>query len=386
MPKRKIAIVTGTRAEYGILKPLLRGILESKELDLSLMVTGLHLLKEYGLTINEIKRDSFKISAMIKMYNQHEEYAGYLGMGLSRGIAGFVSALAEINPEILIVLGDRLEPLAAALAAASLRIPIAHIHGGDKTDSGHIDESIRHSITRFAHIHFPATDNHAERLIKTGEEPWRIFTVGALGLDSIVSQVPISKKKLFLKFGFNPGQITIVCVFHPVHLEEETMGKQAHEIMEALKELKTQTAVIYPNNDAGSRDIIREIRKYNKLPFIKIFPNLAHPEYISLLKHADVLIGNSSSGIIEAPLLKLAVVNIGSRNTGREHAENIIFTSPERDKIKKAIIRALYDNRFREKVRRCKSVYGEGETSGKILKILRETEINKKLLTKKITY
>lgn len=385
MVKRKIAVVTGARAEYGILKPLLKRISESGELELSLIVTGLHLLKKYGLTINEIKKDSFKIKAVVEMYGQDEEGIDYLGKGLSKGIKGFVFALSKIKPDILVVLGDRLEPLAATLAAATLRIPIAHIHGGDKTDSGHIDECIRHSITRFAHIHFPAVDEHAKRLIRTGEEPWRIFKTGALGLDSIAGQKFIPKKEIFLKLGLNLSQRAIVCIFHPVHLENETVGKQMREIMQALKELKIQTVVIYPNNDSGSRAIIEEIEKYRKLPFVKIFPSLSHPEYISLLKYADALIGNSSSGIIEAPLLKLAVVNIGSRNTGRKYAENVIFTEAEKDKVKKAVKKALYDSRFKKRLKRCRSVYGEGHAAAEIIKVLRKVEINKKLLEKKIT-
>ena len=168
---KKIGVVTGTRAEYGILKPLLIKIKESKDLELNLIVTGLHLLKKYGLTIKEIEKEGFKIDGIVEMYDDDKEDITYHGKALAKGIAGFASLLSKIKPDILVVLGDRLEPLAATLAAATLRIPIAHIHGGDKTDSGHIDENIRHSITRFANIHFTATKEHTKRLIKMGEEP-----------------------------------------------------------------------------------------------------------------------------------------------------------------------------------------------------------------------
>lgn len=386
MIRRKISVVTGTRAEYGILKPLLTKIVQLNDLELYLIVTGMHLLKRYGLTIDEVKKDRFKIKAIVRMYNDTEKDNSYFGNALSKGVSGFTSAFSEINPDILVVLGDRLEPLAATLGAVSLRIPVAHIHGGDKTDSGHIDESIRHSITRFAHIHFPATQGHADRLIKTGEEPWRIFKTGALGLDSIVTQQPIAKEKLSTRLGLDLDEETIICIFHPVHLERETMGMQMREIMEAVKTLGIQTGIIYPNNDAGSRDIISEIEKYKNLPFIRVFPNLPHLEYTSLLKYADVLIGNSSSGLIEAPSLKLAVVNIGSRNTGREHAENVIFINAEKSKIMKAIKKALYEDGFKEKVRHCKNPYGDGKTSQRIIKTLREIELNKRLLQKKLTF
>jgi len=383
---KKIGVVTGTRAEYGILKPLLIKIKESKDLELNLIVTGLHLLKKYGLTIKEIEKEGFKIDGIVEMYDDDKEDITYHGKALAKGIAGFASLLSKIKPDILVVLGDRLEPLAATLAAATLRIPIAHIHGGDKTDSGHIDENIRHSITRFANIHFTATKEHTKRLIKMGEEPWRIFQVGALGLDSVINQKTISKEDLAKKIGLQLDDKIIVCVFHPVHLEQELAGKQMHEILEAIKELKMQTVIIYPNNDAGSQDIIEEIEKCKGLPFIKIFPNLPHSDYVNLLKCADVLIGNSSSGIIEAPSLKLPVVNIGSRNVGREHAENVIFVDVKKDKIINAIKKALYDKKFKEKVERCINPYGDGKASERIVKVLGEIKIDKRLLQKKITY
>jgi len=383
---RKIAVLTGTRAEYGILKPLLERIVKSGDLELNLIVTGLHLLKKYGLTIKEIEKDGFEIGGIAEMYGDDERDITYHGRALAKGITGFTSLLSKIKPDILVVLGDRLEPLAVTLAATTLRIPIAHVHGGDKTDSGHIDESIRHSITRFAHIHFTATKEHTKRLIKMGEEPWRIFEVGVLGLDSIIHQKSISKEDLAKKLGINLDDDIIVCVFHPVHIEKELAGKQMHEILEAIKELNMQTVTIYPNNDAGSQDIIKEIEKCRSLPSIRIFPDLPHSEYIALLKYADILIGNSSSGIMEAPSLKLPVVNIGSRNVGRGHADNVIFVNVKKDEIISAIKKALYDEEFKEKVERCVNHYGNGKVSGRIINVLSEIEINKRLLQKKITY
>lgn len=383
---RKIVVVTGTRAEYGILKPLLEKIRGSKDLELKLIVTGMHLLEKYGLTVNRIDEDGFGIDTEVQMYSRDESNPVYHGKALAKGVDGFTEILLEVKPDILVIMGDRLEALAATLAAATLRVPIAHIHGGDKTDSGHIDESIRHSITRFAHIHFPPTDKCADRLAKMGEEPWRIHRVGALGLDTVVNQHPVPKEELSAKLGLNPCEPIIVCIFHPVHLEKDTAGQQMHEIFEALKELKIQTVIIYPNNDAGSQDIITEIEKHRGSPLMKVFPTLPHLQYISLLKHADVLVGNSSSGIVEAPSLKLAVINIGSRNVGREHAENVIFIDPSKNEIIRAIQTALYDENFKEKIRQCENPWGDGKTSGRIVKVLGEIEINKKLLQKKITY
>lgn len=384
--RRKIAVVTGTRAEYGILKPLLEKIKGSNSLELNLIVTGMHLLEKYGLTINEIRKDGLKIDAEVQMYVGDESDPAYYGRALGCGIEGFTEALLRVKPDILVVIGDRLEALAATLAASSLRISIAHIHGGDKTDSGHIDESIRHAVTRFAHIHFPATEEHANRLAKMGEEPWRIHRVGALGLDSIVNQQSFSKEELASRLNITPLEPIIACVFHPVHLEKETSGLQMREILEALEELRMQTVIIYPNNDAGSQDIIAEIRKNANLPFVRVFPTLPHLEYISLLKHADVLIGNSSSGIIEAPSIGLPVVNIGSRNVGREHADNVIFVNANKEQIIKGIRKGLYDHSFKEKVKQCKNPYGDGKATNRIIRVLSKIKINRKLLLKKINY
>jgi len=383
---RKIAVVTGTRAEYGILKPLLEKIRASNALELQLAVTGMHLLVKYGLTINEIKKDGFKIDAEVRMYTNNEADSSYYGESLSRGISGFTEALLRMKSAIVVVTGDRLEGLGATLAAATLRIPVAHIHGGDKTDSGHIDESIRHSIPRFAQIHFPATQESADRLIKMGEEPWRIHKVGAPGLDSVINQVPVPKQELSEELGLNPDEPIILCIFHSVHLESETAGVQMREITGAINNLKIQTVIIYPNNDAGSQDIIAELEKYRDSSFIKTLPTLSHLHYISLLKYASVLIGNSSSGIIEAPSLKLPVVNVGSRNMGREHAENVIFVSTVKSEIIKAIKMALYDESFRIKVQQCSNPYGDGKASERIVKVLSEIEVDKRLMQKKITY
>jgi len=346
----------------------------------------MHLLVKYGLTIKEIKNDGFTIEAEVKMYTDNEAGSSYYGDSLSRGISGFTEALLRMKSDIVVVTGDRLEPLGATLAAATLKIPVAHIHGGDKTDSGHIDESIRHSITRFAQIHFPATQESADRLIKMGEEPWRIHKVGAPGLDSVINQVPVPKQELSEELGLNPDEPIILCIFHSVHLESETAGVQMREITGAINNLKIQTVIIYPNNDAGSQDIIAELEKYRDSSFIKTLPTLSHLHYISLLKYASVLIGNSSSGIIEAPSLKLPVVNVGSRNMGREHAENVIFVSTVKSEIIKAIKMALYDESFRIKVQQCSNPYGDGKASERIVKVLSEIEVDKRLMQKKITY
>ena len=254
--KRKIAVITGTRAEYGILKPLLEKIKKSPQLDLNLLVTGMHLLKKYGITVNEIEKDGFTKVYRIPMYVENESIMDYHANSLSSGIEGFATLFLRIKPDFLVVFGDRLEPLAAVLAASTLRIPIAHIHGGDKSVSGHIDENIRNAISQFAHIHFPATNNHSRRLVKMGQQPWRVNWVGALGLDSVVRKKLIPKKELFDRLKIKPAKKTAVCIFHPVQLEIGSLGIQMNSILKTLRDFDLQTVIIYPNNDAGSEEII----------------------------------------------------------------------------------------------------------------------------------
>jgi GDP/UDP-N,N'-diacetylbacillosamine 2-epimerase (hydrolysing) len=383
---RKITVITGTRAEYGILRPLLKKIKTSRTLDLKLIVTGIHLLKEYGLTVNDIEKDGFVISEKVRMYPKDKKIMGYHVHGLARGIKNLAAAFSRINPDIVVVFGDRLEPLAATLAAIILRIPVAHIYGGDKVDCGHIDESIRHSITRFAHIHFTPTRKCRERLIKMGEEIWRIYNVGALQTESIIDAQKIKKEILFQKLGLDSKQKLIICIFNPIHLEAEKAGEQMFEIIESLKELRTQTIIFYPNNDAGSQNIIREIKRMKKSLFIKIFPSLSHVEFINLLRCADVLIGNSSSGIIEAPSFHIPVVNIGDRQKNRECVQSVIHVSCRKREIIKAIKKGLDDEEFKKEIKRYKNPYEGRETSNKIVRILTELKLNRILLQKKITY
>jgi len=383
--KRKIAVVTGTRAEYGMLIPLLEKIKHSPKLQLKLIVTGMHLQKKYGLTAREIKRNGFLGYNVVHMYNEKKMDHIFHARGLARAIEGFAWVLFKMKPDIVVVTGDRLEALAATLAASTLNIPVAHIHGGDRTDSGHIDESFRNAISQFAHIHFPATETHSRRLIKMGQQTWRVNQVGALGLDSIVRKKLIPKKELFLKLNIKYDKKTAICIFHPVQLEVGRLGIQMNSILKTLRSFDLQTVIIYPNNDLGSREILSVIKKYEKEKKFKIFANLSHLEYTSLLKYSDVLIGNSSSGIIESPSLGIPVINVGTRNLNRESAKNVIFVNAKAGSIKSALKKSLYDTGFRQKAMQCLNPYGNGNASDKILKKLIKIKIDKKLLKKIIT-
>lgn len=380
---KKIAVITGTRAEYGILKPVLSEIDKHPDLDLSLVVIGMHLLKEFGYTIKEIEKDGFKIEAKIEgLYDEDSRID--MAKSIGKGIIKLSEALDKVKPDILLLLGDRGEMLAGAIAATYMNILIAHIHGGEV--SGNVDEPVRHAITKLAHIHFSATKESVNRIIKMGEDPSNVFVVGAPGLDTILNENLIGPAELSKKYNLDLSKPILLVVQHPVTTEVEDAPDQIRETLEALSELKYQTILIYPNADAGGRKMIEMIKKYEKYPFIKTFKSIPHKEYLSLMKIASVMVGNSSSGIIEAPSFGLPVINIGSRQEGRERAENVIDVDYDKEQIKTAIKKALYDKTFKEKVKNCKNPYGDGKAGARIADILSKIKIDKKLLQKRLTY
>lgn len=382
MDKKNICVVTGTRAEYGLLKIVIQKIEESEVLKLSLIVTGMHLLKKFGGTINVIKKDGFPISKIVPMYEEKEKN---LGKALGNGVINLTHALKEIKPDILLILGDRYEPLAAALAASTLNIPIAHIHGGDNVHKGQVDEQIRHAITKFANLHFPVSPKSYERIKLLGEEEWRIHLVGSPGLDMIFNETLLNKEEICNEFNLEINQKIVLCVYHPYIIEKEKAGEQMGLILKILKDMNLQTIIIYPNNDPGCDLIIKEIESMKNTQKFLIFKNLERKLYLSLLKHSDLLIGNSSSGIIESPVFNLPVINLGNRNRGRETGENVINVFFDHTKITEAVNKAL-SNDFKNFCKTVKNPYGKGKASEKIVKILEEIEINKKLLIKKLNY
>lgn len=380
---RKVAVVTGTRAEYGILKPVLRAIKSHPRLNLILIVTGMHLSKEFGYTIKEIIKDGFKIDAKVEMLHKEDTRAA-MAKSIGKCVIKMTEVLEKTKPDLLVLLGDRAEMLAGAVAASYMGIPIAHLHGGEV--SGSIDDSIRHAITKLAHIHFPATQRSAERIIKMGEDPSRVFVVGAPALDTILNEKLPEPAELSRKYGVDLSKPILLVLQHSVVTECEDAADQIKETLEAIVELKHQTILIYPNADAGGRRMVKVIKKYEKYPFIKSFKSLPYKDYLGLMSVASVMIGNSSSGIIEAPSFHLPVVNIGSRQNGRERSTNVIDVGYDRKKIIKAVEKALYDEEFRKNVRKCKNPYGDGKAGERIAKILAEIKITPELLQKKITY
>ena len=380
--RRKILYISGTRADYGLMENTLKEINKHPKLELEIVVTGMHLMEEFGMTINEIKKNRFKIHEIDATYenDNKESMANFIG----KFVQLLTKKVNEIKPDIILLLGDREEMLAGAIVGTYLTIPVVHIHGGDISST--VDELARHAITKLAHIHLPATKNSAERIIKMGEDPSNVFVVGAPGLDSILNENLIEPTKLSEKYNLDLSKPILLLVQHPVTAEVENAPTQIRETLEAISELRYQTILIYPNADAGSRKMIDVIKEYKKYIFIKTFKNIPHKEYLSLMRITSVMVGNSSSGIIEAPSLGLPVINIGSRQEGRERAENVIDVDYDREQIKIAIKKAFYDKDFKKKVKNCLNPYYRCKTGKHIADILSRIKIDKKLLQKKLTY
>ena len=380
--KRKILYITGTRADYGLMQSVMRVIEEHPKLELELIVTGMHIMPEFGMTIEEVKKDGFKIHEIDTTYEKDNEES------MANFVGEFIQLLTkkvnEIKPDLILLLGDRGEMLAGAIVGAYLTIPVAHLHGGEITST--VDEFSRHAITKLAHIHLPATEKSAERIIKMGEDSSNVFIVGAPGLDSILNENLIEPAELSEKYNLDSSKPIFMVVQHPVTTEVRDAHEHIRETLEAIVGLRHQTILIYPNADAGSRAMIEVIKEYEKYPFIKTFKSIPHKEYLSLMKIATVMVGNSSSGIIEAPSFGLPVVNIGSRQEGRERAENVIDVDYDKEQIETAIKKALDDGNFKEKVTKCKSPYGDGKAGIRIADILSRIKIDKKLLQKRLTY
>jgi UDP-hydrolysing UDP-N-acetyl-D-glucosamine 2-epimerase len=373
---RKIAVVTGTRAEYGLLYWVIKEIQEAPELELQLIVTGMHLSHEFGLTVQEIEKDGFQIAEKVEMLlSSDTDTAITTSMGL--GIIGFAKAYERLRPDILLVLGDRFEILSAVAAAVPFRLIVAHIHGGEVTE-GAIDELFRHAITKMSHIHFPATQVYANRIRQMGELPSNVFCFGAPGIDNIYKLDLISKKELLNILEIPQDKKIGIVTYHPVTLEKNSAESQISELLEAIDSIDEIFWVItMPNADAESRVIIKSIDNYvqNNPGKAKLFSSLGKLRYLSSLKHATLMVGNSSSGIIEAPSFELPVVNIGYRQQGRIRAENVIdVLVGKKSNIVNAINKAM-SYEFKESLAKLENPYGEGGASEQIFRELRTCQL-----------
>jgi GDP/UDP-N,N'-diacetylbacillosamine 2-epimerase (hydrolysing) len=382
---RKIAVVTGTRAEYGILLPVLKAIENEPGLSLSLVVTGMHLSHDFGYTVDEIEKDGFEIAARVNMLPEDDTLSA-MAKSIGTGITGMVQVWEKLKPDIILVLGDRVEPLAAAIAGAYMNIAVAHIHGGDASWGG-LDEYARHAITKLSHIHFPATKTSAERIKKMGEDEWRIHMVGSPALDAIMNEEILAREALIEKLGMDLQEPLILMVQHPVTTQVEEASSQIRETLDAVAEMAYQTIVIYPNSDAGGKRMIPIIKEYeDKYKFIQSIKSLPRKEYLSLMKIASVMLGNSSSGIIDALALGLPSVNIGIRQQGRERGDNVIDVAHNKAEIISAVRKSLEMKNKPNLYNKNANPYGDGSASEKIVEVLDTLELSPRLIQKKIAY
>ncbi len=376
---RNIAFISGSRSDYGLEMPLLQAIKKTKEIKLQFYATGMHLMPKFGYTIDLIKRDFPNVGTInVKFEGDLKESTAVFAGKLLQAV---VYEFKRNRPDIVIVHGDRVEMMCTSLAALYLGIPIAHIQGGDKTST--VDDSVRHAITKLANLHFPATEESAQRIRLMGEETWRIHVVGSMGIDALLEVKTLSREELFKVLDLPFSSKFLLVLYHPVSEEVEKAGEQMQNIFSAVTRFNLPVVVIYPNADPGSNAIIKKIKDHQRNPLFRVFANLDHSTFISLEKEVDCWIGNSSAGIVESASFKTPVVNVGVRQKGREKGNNVIDTGYSEDEIYQAIHKSLFDESYLKTIQSCVNPWGDVKATERILRILENTPIDSKLLTKK---
>ena len=370
----KICIITGTRAEYGLLRWVMQGIKDDPDLTLQIIATGMHLSPEFGLTYQVIEQDGFQIDRKVVMLTSSDTPVG-IAKSMGLGLIGFADALNELQPDLIVVLGDRFEIFSAVSAALIARIPVAHLHGGETTE-GAFDEALRHSITKMSHLHFVAAEAYQQRVIQLGEQPDRVFLVGGLGIDNINRLQLLDRAALEASLDFKLGSKNLLITFHPVTLEITTASIQMEELLAALTALKdTQLIFTLPNADTDGRALIKMVEKFvAQHPNARAYTSLGQLRYLSCVVQVDGVVGNSSSGLAEVPSFKKGTINIGDRQRGRLQAESVINCNPTRDSIA-AALEHLYSTDFQVSLHQVINPYGEGGASEKVVSILKKTAI-----------
>lgn len=368
---RRIFVVIERRADYSRYKPILERLSSDPFFEIYLVVTGICLLETHGKDVNYITQDGFEINAQIPMFTEGAEDSGAeMVRAMSRVMQNLTYELEKAKPDLVLSGFDIGANFAVTVAAAHMNIPVAHIQGGEVT--GSIDESIRHAMSKFAHIHFPATELSRQRLIRMGERPDLIFVVGCPSIDTLVNTPIIPAEEIGKKLNIDLQNPTLLMIQHPVTTENMNSYHQISETIEAIIEAQVQCIILLPNNDSGYSKIVEKIKSSN----IKWFPSLPTEIFINLYRNVWALIGNSSSGIHETPTLKIPAINIGSRQQGRERAGNVIDVPHDKGKILTAIQKALFDENFRNYVRTIKNPYGDGNSAEKIVNILKEISLD----------
>jgi GDP/UDP-N,N'-diacetylbacillosamine 2-epimerase (hydrolysing) len=371
---RKICVITGTRAEYGLLRWVMQGIKDDCELTLQIIATGMHLSPEFGLTYQAIEQDGFQIDRKVEMLTSSDTSVG-IAKSMGLGVIGFADALHELQPDLIVVLGDRFEVFSAVSAALVARIPVAHLHGGETTE-GAFDEALRHSITKMSHLHFVAAEPYRQRVIQLGEQPNRVFLVGGLGIDNIKRLQLLDRVALEASLDFKLGTKSLLITFHPVTLETSTAENQMEELLAALSALKdTQLIFTLPNADTDGRTLIKMVERFVAQHLnARAYTSLGQLRYLSCIAQVEGVVGNSSSGLAEVPSFKKGTINIGDRQRGRLQAESIINCEPTYVSIADAL-EQLYSSNFQTNLHKVINPYGEGGASEKVVKTLKNVDI-----------
>jgi UDP-hydrolysing UDP-N-acetyl-D-glucosamine 2-epimerase len=378
---KTIAVVTGSRADYGIYLQLLHLLDSEPAVDLRLLVTGMHLSARFGMTVKAIEADGFPITERIDVLSESDGPEN-IAAAMGRTIMGFSQAFARSHPDILLVLGDRFEMHSAALAALPFKIPVAHIHGGELTE-GAIDDSLRHCLTKLSHLHFVSTADHARRVVQLGEEPWRVTISGAPGLDNVRYFRRLSAAELRHELGIEVTPDTLLVTFHPTTLEFEKAGSQTDELLEALRATGLPLLFTMPNADTGGLVVRKRLEDFvREWPPAQSVETLGAQAYLSVLAICSAVIGNSSSALIEAPCFNLPAINIGTRQNGRTRGKNVIDVGYSREAILEAIQRAR-GAQFRESIRGVPNPYGDGHAAERIASVLLSAHCNERLLIKR---
>ncbi|MDP2820551.1 MAG: UDP-N-acetylglucosamine 2-epimerase [Polaromonas sp.] len=372
---RKICVITGTRAEYGLMRWVMQGIKDDPELTLQIIATGMHLSPEFGLTYREIEKDGFQIDRKVEMLTSSDTPVG-IAKSMGLGLIGFSDALNELQPDLIVVLGDRFEIFSAVTAALVARIPVAHLHGGESTE-GAFDEALRHSITKMSHLHFVAAEEYRQRVVQLGEQPERVFLVGGLGVDNIKRLKILDRATLEASLNFKLGQKNLLITFHPATLEATTAVDQMAELLAALAPLRdTQLIFTMPNADTDGRELIRMVEQFvAQHPNARAYISLGQLRYLSCIAQVDGVVGNSSSGLTEVPSFKKGTINIGDRQRGRLHAETVINCEPNRLDIT-ASLQKLYSPEFQASLNHVANPYGEGGASKRVVETIKQYSID----------
>lgn len=378
---RRIAFITGSRGEWGYIRPVLRRVDADPELDYAIVATNMHLLPEFGMSVHEIERDGFRVDARV-----HMTFDGYTAATMTKSLAVLLlelpTVLERLEPDFVLLAGDRGEQLMGAVAGVHLGIPTVHIQAGEL--SGNVDGIVRHSITKLVHLHCAANEQFADRVRRMGEQPFRVHTTGAPLVDELVAGPVTPRDEIARRYRLPEDEPYLLVVQHPVTEEEGEAGAQATELLGAVIEVGLPAIIVYPNADAGSEHIRRELERQRR-PDFRMFRNLPRADYLGLLAGARAMVGNSSSGIMEAPTFGTPAVNIGRRQIGRPQAANVINTNFERSRIVEALSTALSDA-FQETAAEAVNPYGDGRASERIVDLLKNVKIDDELLNKEMAY